>query len=58
MEYFGYLRRNPDAAPDTDHTGFDFWLKKLNLFNGDFRRAEMVKAFIVSGEYRHRSGTP
>jgi hypothetical protein len=58
MEYFGYLRRNPDAGPDTDHTGYDFWLDKLNLFNGDFRRAEMVKAFIVSGEYRHRSGTP
>ena len=52
MEYFGYLRRDPDAA------GFTFWLGKLNDFGGDFRRAEMVKAFIVSGEYRQRFGTP
>jgi hypothetical protein len=25
---------------------------------GDFRRAEMVKAFIVSQEYRQRFGRP
>ena len=29
-----------------------FWLNKLNQFNGNFEQAEMVKAFIVSGEYR------
>ena len=50
MEYFGYLRRDPDAA------GFNFWLNKLNSFNGDFRASEMVKAFISSGEYRERFG--
>ena len=55
MEYFGYLRRNPDRAPDSDHTGYDFWLTKLNQFNGDFVKAEMVKAFITSIEYRSRS---
>ena len=54
MQYFGYLRRNPDDAPDNDFAGFDFWLAKLNQFGGDFRAAEMVKAFITSGEYRHR----
>jgi hypothetical protein len=48
MEYFGYLRRDADAS------GFAFWLNKLNEFNGNFERAEMVKAFIVSGEYRDR----
>jgi hypothetical protein len=48
MEYFGYLRRDPDEA------GFRFWLNKLNEFNGNFEQAEMVKAFIVSGEYRQR----
>jgi hypothetical protein len=48
MEYFGYLRRDADAA------GFAFWLNKLNQFNGNFEQAEMVKAFIVSGEYRDR----
>jgi Domain of unknown function (DUF4214) len=54
MQYFGYLRRNPNDAPDSDHTGYDFWLTKLNQFNGNFVDAEMVKAFIVSGEYRLR----
>jgi uncharacterized protein (TIGR03118 family) len=50
MEYAGYLRRDPDAA------GFNFWLNKLNAFNGDFISAEMVKAFILSTEYRQRFG--
>ncbi len=35
MQYFGYLRRNPNDAPDSDYTGFDFWLGKLNQFNGN-----------------------
>lgn len=52
MEYFGSLRRDPDAG------GFNFWLTKLNDFGGDFRRADMVKAFLVSGEYRERFGQP
>jgi photosystem II stability/assembly factor-like uncharacterized protein len=56
MQYFGYLRRNPNDAPDADHTGYDFWLGKLNQFNGNFVNAEMVKAFIVSGEYKQRFG--
>jgi len=55
MQYFGYLRRNPDRAPDSDHTGYEFWLTKLNQFNGNFVNAEMVKAFISSIEYRRRS---
>ncbi len=54
MEYFGYLRRNPNNAPDPDFRGFDFWLAKLNQFNGNFVNAEMVKAFITSIEYRQR----
>jgi serine protease AprX len=48
MEYFGYLRRDPDES------GYAFWLNKLSEFNGNFERAEMVKAFLVSGEYRDR----
>jgi hypothetical protein len=56
MQYFGYLRRNPDDQPDADYAGFDFWLTKLNQFNGNFVNAEMVKAFILSGEYRQRFG--
>jgi hypothetical protein len=56
MQYFGYMRRNPNNAPDSDYSGYDFWLTKLNQFNGNFVNAEMVKAFIVSGEYRQRFG--
>jgi hypothetical protein len=65
MQFFGYLRRNPNDTPDTDHTGYDFWLGKLNSFtqSGDdilvrVQKAEMVKAFITSSEYRRRFGTP
>jgi hypothetical protein len=54
MQYFGYLGRDPNALPDGDYSGYEFWLNKLNSFNGDFRRAEMVKAFLVAGEYRGR----
>ena len=56
MQYFGYLRRNPNDTPDADFSGYNFWLNKLNTFNGDFRAAEMVKAFITSIEYRKRFG--
>jgi hypothetical protein len=56
MQYFGYLRRNPNDQPDADYTGYDFWLTKLNQFNGNFEQAEMVKAFITSTEYRQRFG--
>ena len=58
MQYFGYLRRDPNDAPDTSFVGYDFWLNKLNQFNGNFVAAEMVKAFISSGEYRQRFGQP
>jgi len=56
MQYFGYLRRNPNDPQDSDYTGYDFWLTKLNQFNGNFINAEMVKAFISSIEYRQRFG--
>ena len=50
MQYFGYLERDPDDG------GFNFWLSKLNQFDGNFVNAEMVKAFLVSTEYRQRFG--
>jgi hypothetical protein len=56
MEYFGYLRRDPNALPDSDMSGYSFWLNKLNQFGGSFQDAEMVKAFIISIEYRQRFG--
>lgn len=49
MQYFGYLRRNPDDA------GYDFWLAKLDQY-GNYIDAEMVRSFIVPEEYRKRFG--
>ena len=48
MQYFGYLRRDPDQG------GYLHWLGKLEEFGGDYKRAEMVKAFLSSTEYRDR----
>ncbi len=56
MQYLGYLRRDPNAAPDSNFNGYNFWLAKLIQFNGNYIQAEMVKAFINSGEYRGRFG--
>ena len=60
MQYFGYLRRNPNDAPEANlnYAGWNFWLGKLNEFGGDFVAAQMVKAFLDSTEYRGRFGTP
>lgn len=72
MQYYGYLRRNPDDAPDHNFAGYEFWLTKLNQFTlpgedardesvalARVRRAEMVRAFIESAEYRQRfAGAP
>jgi uncharacterized delta-60 repeat protein len=56
MQYFGYMRRNPNDPPEQtlDFQGYNFWLSKLNQFNGNFQNAEMVKAFLSSSEYRGR----
>ncbi len=67
MQYFGYLRRNPSDPPDNNFNGYNFWLTKLNSFTvpgenvrddgvalARVKRAEMVRAFITSGEYRGR----
>ena len=56
MQYVGYLRRGPIDTPDRDFSGYNFWLGKLNEFGGNYVRAEMVKAFINSIEYRQRFG--
>jgi hypothetical protein len=71
MQYYGYLRRAANAAPDADFNGFDFWRAKLDTFSPpaeDVRddavaaaraaRAEMARAFVESAEYRARFGTP
>jgi choice-of-anchor B domain-containing protein len=58
MQYYGYLQRNPNDAPEQslNFAGWNFWLTKLNGFGGDFVRAEMVKAFLDATEYRGRFG--
>ena len=51
MQYFGYLRRNPDRG------GYDFWLNVLNGLgqSGDPRNYRgMVCSFITSTEYQQR----
>ena len=44
MQYYGYLRRNPDDAPDNNFNGYDFWLAEMNLFTlpGEDARNEQV----------------
>ncbi|HEU4597658.1 MAG TPA: DUF4214 domain-containing protein [Pyrinomonadaceae bacterium] len=56
MQYFGYLRRNPDDLPDADFRGWQFWRQKLDDAQGNFINAQMVESFITSIEYRRRFG--
>jgi hypothetical protein len=58
MQFYGYLRRNPNQAPEPtlDFAGYNFWLGKLNQFGGNYITSEMVKGFITSGEYINRFG--
>jgi len=55
MQYIGYLRRLPSDPPDgPSMSGFFFWLDKLNR-EGD--QNSMVRAFLLSDEYRNRFGS-
>ncbi|MGI8655305.1 MAG: DUF4214 domain-containing protein [Pyrinomonadaceae bacterium] len=49
MQYFGYLRRDPDAD------GYKFWLDVLNNRVANNYRG-MVCAFVTSAEYQNRFG--
>lgn len=55
VHFFGYLRRNPDDAPDFDLKGFNFWRDRLNSW-GDYRT--ISRAFIESDEYRNMKLAP
>jgi len=46
MQYFGYLRRDPDTI------GFTNWVNTLNADPSNFRH--MIFGFIYSTEYRNR----
>jgi Domain of unknown function (DUF4214) len=55
--YRGFLRREPNAFPDNNWNGFNFWVTKLDSTNpdaGDWKYNEMIKAFLESIEYRNR----
>jgi hypothetical protein len=55
--YYAYLRR--DCDPEVcDADGFNFWVGKLNsrLPTRDADYNEMIRAFLVSAEYRARFG--
>ena len=47
MQYFGYLRRDPDAE------GYQFWLKVMNGLDKSAFQG-MTCAFITSREYQER----
>jgi hypothetical protein len=49
MQYFGYLRRDPDQG------GYTFWLDVLNNRASNNYRG-MVCSFITSREYQERTG--
>jgi hypothetical protein len=49
MQYFGYLRRNPDSL-------YLNWIKTMNDNGGNYRI--MVNGFLNSQEYRSRFGKP
>ena len=55
--YLTYLQRTCDPEV-CDSAGFNFWLNKINSripsTDGDYN--EMIRAFIISGEYRARLG--
>ena len=55
MQYFGYLRRDPEQA------GFEAWVNVLtngtpNVQTGDYRT--LIFGFLHSFEYRNRFGQP
>ncbi|HEX8147020.1 MAG TPA: ScyD/ScyE family protein [Pyrinomonadaceae bacterium] len=55
--YYAYLRRTCDPEV-CDAEGFNFWVSKLNarLPSTDADYNEMIRAFLVSTEYRARLG--
>ncbi|MCA1616204.1 MAG: DUF4214 domain-containing protein [Acidobacteria bacterium] len=55
MQYFGYLRRDPEEG------GFEAWVNVLTngapgVSPGDYRI--MINGFVHSTEYRNRFGQP
>jgi N-acetylneuraminic acid mutarotase len=62
MEYFGYLRRDPEScvgSPDPANCGYIFHNSRFQLAaDPDFLENTIVRGFIESPEYRQRFGQP
>jgi Tol biopolymer transport system component len=59
--YRTFLQREPNGPPDNNWDGFNYWVFKLDSTNPDDRDGkynEMLRAFILSTEYRGRSWGP
>jgi hypothetical protein len=65
--YYVYLQRAPNDPPDYNFDGFNFWLNSLNNCTGPEDGGDrdtyqcyndIVRAFLVSTEYRARFGCP
>ena len=55
--YRGYLRREPNAPPDNNWDGLNYWMGVLDSSNPDAGEAKyehIIQAFIESTEYRNR----
>ena len=55
--YLTYMRREPNAPPDNNFNGFNFWLGVLNSYGSptpDAGYNHLIKAFLESTEYRAR----
>lgn len=59
--YQGFLRREPNAPPDNNWDGFNFWVGVLDSTNpdsGDYKYNQIIEAFLGSIEYRNRVWPP
>lgn len=55
--YNGFLRREPNAPPDNNWDGFNYWVGVLDSTNpdaGDGKYNNIINAFLLSTEYRDR----
>jgi hypothetical protein len=55
--YRTYLQREPNGPPDNNWNGYNFWVGVLDGTNpdaGDYKYNQMIRAFLVSDEYREK----
>ena len=55
--YDGFLKRAPNAPPDNNWEGFNYWVGVLDNTNpdaSDGKYNQVINAFLLSTEYRNR----